>query len=1164
VVQGEDGMLLEGVHMKYAYLDGKVRTEAEFSGQWTGAFAISPPDTNAIKRAGLDVTIEICLPDQKKQYVIFPGTKAYCEWALPAEAGPPKEGDMKVERREDGSEVIDGHRCVRSKLTIRKSKPVPGTNAVEEKMEATLWEAQDLNRFPIKLRARMETPVGVFIFTEAFTDVKLVAPNRLLFIPPTTGFKAYRSMNEFFEAVQQAMIADEQRSEKFWSAVEKGDLALAESLWKQSPELIQTHKKDGQTPLHVAARAGRKEIVQWLIGKKVDANALDNKNLTPLHEAAAAGQRSIVELLLKAGAKVDAEDNDGRTPLLVAAASSKKETVDALLVGAANLNKCDSQEMTALHHAAAQGAKEVAALLLSRNAEPNAENKRGLTPLWEAMIQGYEDVVTLLATHGGDINIAGLDKQKPLRWAIKNGRFAMAYTLFENNADPELRANWAIPLLLPALARADADLVNFILDLKDDDVNAKVHGAGKTRGLSETPLHAATVCGWVDMVKLLIEQKANVNATGAGPCFTPLHRAVINGNEEIARLLIAAKADVNAKGCNKDSVLWYAVASGKKTVVKMLLDGGADIHAKGKGGCTLLSAAPDQEMESLLLSHGAERTKETHPSVAPDAGSTTEKKLSSASEVWSFPWSSVQGLVEAVRKGDLARARQSLDKYPYYVNLEALGEKPLWAAVKGGSAEIVELLLSKKADVNARDQNGMSGRYGWTALHLAAGSGNITAVLLANGADAHAVTWSTGWTALHFAAQKGSKEVAEMLLARGISVGVRTRRGETPLHLAASSGNPDLVSLLLGNKADALVKDNDGATPFHYAAAAGHTNVMAVLLKVGADVRLADGKGMTPLHLAAAGGHADAARMLLAAAADARVASRNGTTPLQMAVLHGRTDVVRLLLANKADITSKDSKGVTLLHCASAGQDTNIVRILLAAGANVRAVNQTGTTPLHVAATKGNPEIVSMLLMSKADVSAKDKKGTTPLHCASAGGNTNVVSLLLGAAADVRLADDKGATPLHVAKNEGAAKLLLAAGGDPNVLDQHQRTPLMCALSAGRKDIAIFLLAHGARVDICDDRGWTPLHETVAAGQKEIAEILVADKADPNVRAKDGKAPLHLAPSRELVDFLCTHGADINALTTNGLTPADEARRANRIDLATYIHQRVEPNAKTP
>jgi ankyrin repeat protein len=75
-----------------------------------------------------------------------------------------------------------------------------------------------------------------------------------------------------------------------------------------------------------------------------------------------------------------------------------------------------------------------------------------------------------------------------------------------------------------------------------------------------------------------------------------------------------------------------------------------------------------------------------------------------------------------------------------------------------GHEAVVQLLLEKGADVDAKDNDG------GTALHKTAGSGHeaVVRLLLEKGADVDAKS-NDGWTALHWAAESGHEAVVQLL-----------------------------------------------------------------------------------------------------------------------------------------------------------------------------------------------------------------------------------------------------------------------------------------------------------------------------------------------------------------------------------------------------------------
>jgi ankyrin repeat protein len=116
----------------------------------------------------------------------------------------------------------------------------------------------------------------------------------------------------------------------------EADRALLDAAWDGNIEAVKQHldaganvnaKEDGETPLHMAALSGPKEVAELLIAKGADVNAKDEDGVTPLHWTET---EEIAELLIAAGADVNAMDNSGDTPLDTAIRRKRPETADLL------------------------------------------------------------------------------------------------------------------------------------------------------------------------------------------------------------------------------------------------------------------------------------------------------------------------------------------------------------------------------------------------------------------------------------------------------------------------------------------------------------------------------------------------------------------------------------------------------------------------------------------------------------------------------------------------------------------------------------------------------------------------------------------------------------------------------------------------------------------
>ena len=214
----------------------------------------------------------------------------------------------------------------------------------------------------------------------------------------------------------------------------------------------------------------------------------------------------------------------------------------------------------------------------------------------------------------------------------------------------------------------------------------------------------------------------------------------------------------------------------------------------------------------------------------------------------------VDELIAAIKRRDVSALKGLLDGDPALAGARAAsGETPAIVAIYWRSAESLEMLVAcgVRLDVFEAAAAGRLERVrelviaspglvaarapdGWTALHLAAHFRHLPVVefLLSRGADVNARSENShANTALHAAAAGGAdRALVQRLVEAGVNVDAKQGGGYTGLHEAASIGRADLVALLLAAGASAEARTDEGRTPAELARANGHNEVASMLV----------------------------------------------------------------------------------------------------------------------------------------------------------------------------------------------------------------------------------------------------------------------------------------------------------------------------------------------
>ncbi|MHB8954462.1 MAG: ankyrin repeat domain-containing protein [Pirellulaceae bacterium] len=286
--------------------------------------------------------------------------------------------------------------------------------------------------------------------------------------------------------------------------------------------------------------------------------------------------------------------------------------------------------------------------------------------------------------------------------------------------------------------------------------------------------------------------------------YTPLAYAVssLEANEEVLRLLIDSGADVNAAVDHSKKVpLGLAAGSGSLKNVQILLDARANINFESPKGYTVLinvmySLHDDERlvpMAECLIRNGAEMDCETDYGESPLSVASWQGRfdavnllLGSGADPSPLRWTE---LMKAVALGTCDDVQRVLDGGGNLNDRDRWDRTPWLLTAFVEDVEKAKILYSAGASVNDR------GRGGNTALIYCAarGKSDMLQWLVEKCTDIEAVD-DTGNTALMLAAQAGETTCVQLLLEAGANPSRKNRNDENAMGMAS---NEEIIHLLV-------------------------------------------------------------------------------------------------------------------------------------------------------------------------------------------------------------------------------------------------------------------------------------------------------------------------------------------------------------------------------
>jgi ankyrin repeat protein len=299
--------------------------------------------------------------------------------------------------------------------------------------------------------------------------------------------------------------------------------------------------------------------------------------------------------------------------------------------------------------------------------------------------------------------------------------------------------------------RAKRKLINAINKNDTAAASSLISSGSVNLNVEPWPLHLAAQHGRVEIMTMLLDAGADINAVEEKILCTACHVAIFRNQFDALKLLVERGANLGVVDSNGPLLAIVARYEREERFVLLLLDAGAPLDGLTNGD--LMALVKSVAVFNRLLARGVNLT-----AMRDDDGATL-----------------CHYVARNITREDDARSLVNVCGNDAIHAVDDNGKTPLPYALKYSNDSAVRVLVELGAEIDQQDND--------------------------------------GWTALISAAEESEPSFVELLLALGADVDVVANNGETACHRASWLERPASLCALVAAGGDLDQLDSDGETP---------------------------------------------------------------------------------------------------------------------------------------------------------------------------------------------------------------------------------------------------------------------------------------------------------------------------------------------------------------